>query len=80
MIKLVEFVTIMKKAAKILGASLNAIRNWHRDGKMTAYRSPISGYWHFRKTNLADLSWQIVESGQGSTGWKRPTQQTEKPR
>ena len=79
MIKLDEFVTI-KEAAKILGVSLNTLRNWHRDGKMTVYRNPISGYRLFKKTDLADLLRQIEESGQHPTGWKRPTQQTKKPR
>ena len=48
MVKLDEFVTI-NEAAKILGVSLNTLRSWHRDGKMTVYRNPISGYRCSRK-------------------------------
>ena len=79
MVKLDEFVTI-REAAQILGVSLNTLRNWHRDGKMTVYRNPISGYRLFKKTDLEKLLQQIEESGRHPTGWKRPVQQTKKPR
>ena len=71
MLKLDDFVTI-KEAAKILGVSLNTLRNWHRDGKLTVYRNPINGYRLFRKTDLTALLRQIEESGKHPTGWKRP--------
>jgi DNA (cytosine-5)-methyltransferase 1 len=62
MTKLDEFVTI-KQAAKFLGVSANTLRNWHRDGKMTVYRNPISGYRLFKKTDLEELLRQIEQSG-----------------
>ena len=37
MVKLDDFVTI-QQAARFLGVSLNTLRNWHHDGKMTVYR------------------------------------------
>ena len=71
MLKLDDYVTI-KEEAEILGVSVNTLRNWHRDGKMTVYRNPISGYRLFRKADLEALLRQIEESGKHATGWKRP--------
>lgn len=70
MTKLDEFVTI-KEAAEFLGVSPNTIRNWHRDRKIPVYRSPISNYRLFKKTDLEELLQQIEESGVFPTGWKR---------
>ncbi len=72
MVKLDEFVTI-REAAQILGVSLNTLRNWHRDGKMTVYRNPISGYRLFKKADLEELLRQIEESGKHPTGYVRTT-------
>ncbi|MBM4092013.1 MAG: helix-turn-helix domain-containing protein [Planctomycetes bacterium] len=79
MVKPEEFVTIIE-AAQILGVSSNALRNWHRDGKMIVYRNPISGHRLFKRKDLAELSRQTKESGQHPTGWKRPKRRTGKPR
>jgi len=79
MLKLDDFVTI-RDAAKILGVSINTLRNWHRDGKMTVYRNPISGYRLFKKTDLEELLRQIEESGKHPTGWKRSAPRNRKPR
>ena len=68
MTKLDEFVTI-KEAAKFLGVSPNTIRNWHRDGKIPVYRSPISNYRLFKKKDLERLLGQIEDSGTYPSGW-----------
>ena len=70
MTRLDEFVTI-KEAAEFLGISPNTIRNWHRDGKIPVYRSPISNYRLFKKKDLERLLRQIEESGVFPTGWRR---------
>ena len=79
MLKLDDYVTI-KEASEFLGVSLNTLRNWHRDGKITVYRNPISGYRLFRKTDLADLLHQIEGSSLHSTCWKRPARRGKNPR
>lgn len=62
MIELDEFVTI-KEAAKTPGVLLNSLRNWHRDGRMTAYGNPVT---------LADLQ-HWVTTGDGVCAAKEPS-------
>jgi excisionase family DNA binding protein len=71
MTKLDEFVTV-GEAAQFLGVSPNTIRNWDEGGKIPVYRSPISKYRLFKKTDLEELLRQIEESGKYPTGWRRP--------
>jgi MerR family copper efflux transcriptional regulator len=80
MTKLNEFVTI-KQAAEFLGISPNTLRNWHRDGKISVYRNPISNYRLFRKTDLEELLQQIEQSGTYPSGWRpRAKDEKNKPR
>ena len=79
MTKLGEYVTI-KEAAEFLGVSPNTLRNWHRDGKIPVFRSPISNYRLFRKADLEELLRRIEESGTYPSGWKRPSRPSRKPR
>ena len=80
MTKLDEYVTI-KEAAEYLGVSPNTLRNWHRDGKIPVYRSPISNYRLFKKKDLEELLRRIDESGEYPTGWKREhTRRNRKPK
>jgi len=70
MVRLDEFVTV-KQAAKLLGVSVNTLRNWHRDQKIPVYRNPISNYRLFKKADLEELLGQIEQSGVYPTGWRR---------
>ncbi|MBN1908369.1 MAG: helix-turn-helix domain-containing protein [Pirellulales bacterium] len=79
MTKLDEYVTI-KEAAEFLGVSPNTLRNWHRDGKIPVFRSPISNYRLFRKADLEELLRQIEESGTYPTGWRRSARRNRRPR
>ena len=40
------------EAARILGVSVNTVRNWARDGKIPHHRNPANGYRMFRRTDL----------------------------
>ena len=53
MVKLHDFVTI-KQAAKLLGVSVNTLRNWHRDARLPVFRNPLNGYRLFKKTDLEE--------------------------
>jgi len=79
MLKLDDYVTI-ERASDFRGVSLNTLRNWHRDGKITVYLNPISGYKLFRKTDLADLLHQIEEVELHSTGWNLSARRSKNPR
>lgn len=79
MAKLDEYVTI-KEAAEFLGVSPNTLRNWHRDGKIPVFRSPINNYRLFRKADLEELLRRIEESGTYPSGWKRSGWRSRKPR
>ena len=45
----------IREAAKFLGISPNALRNWVKQGKVTSYRNPINNYCLFKKEDLAGL-------------------------
>ncbi len=68
MTKLDEFVTI-RPAAKLLGVSLSTIRSWDRTGEIPVYRSPMSGYRLFKKSDLEEILRKIEESGKHPTGY-----------
>jgi MerR family transcriptional regulator, copper efflux regulator len=71
MTKLDEFVTI-SEASKLLGVCHNTIRSWDRAGKIPVYRSPLSGYRLFKRTDLEEILRQVEQSGRNPTGWRRP--------
>ena len=45
----------ISQAADFLGVSPQTLRNWERDGKITCYRHPLSGYRLFREKDLEAL-------------------------
>jgi excisionase family DNA binding protein len=70
----------IKEAAKLLGVSVNTLRNWHRDARLPVFRNPLNGYRLFKKTDLEELLRQIEASGTYPTGWKRSAPRNRKPR
>ena len=46
-----DYMTITE-AAKFLGVSASALRNWDRLGKLTAVRNPMNRYRLYRKSDL----------------------------
>ena len=54
MAKLSDYV-LTAEAARILGVSVNTVRNWARYGKIPHYRNPANGYRMFRRTDLEML-------------------------
>jgi len=70
MTKFNQFVTV-KEAAKLLGVSPNTLRTWDRTGKIRVYRSPMSKYRLFKKSDLVKILRQIDESGKHPTGYVR---------
>lgn len=53
----------IKEAAEILGISKLTLRNWDRDGKLTAYRHPINNYRVYRSEDI-DKIIEKIESGE----------------
>jgi len=51
MAKLSDY-ALTAEAARILGVSVNTVRNWARDGKIPHRRNPANGYRMFRRTDL----------------------------
>lgn len=49
-----DYLTI-KEAAKFLGVVPNTLRNWERDGKIKPFRSPMSNYRLYKKSDLKEL-------------------------
>lgn len=43
---------LISEAALFLGVSIGTLRNWARDGRITAYRHPANGYRLFEKAEL----------------------------
>ena len=58
MVRLSDYV-LTAEAARILGVSVNTVRNWARDGKIPHYRNPANGYRLFR---LSDLELLLAEA------------------
>lgn len=54
---------LIKDAAQMLGVSKMTLRNWDRDGKLKAYRHPISNYRVYKLEDLEKIIKQI-ESGE----------------
>lgn len=46
-----EMLTVTK-AAEYLGVSASTLRNWDRQGKLSAIRHPVNGYRLYRKSGL----------------------------
>ena len=53
----------IKAAAKLLGVSVNTLRNWERTGKLMTYRHPINGYRLYKRSDLEALLKAIERSG-----------------
>jgi excisionase family DNA binding protein len=51
MAKLSDYV-LAAEAARILGVSVNTVRNWARGGKIQHHRNPANGYRMFRRKDL----------------------------
>lgn len=56
-----KFIQI-KDAAEMLGVSKLTLRNWDRDGKLCAFRHPISNYRVYKSSDLEDII-QKIKSG-----------------
>ena len=52
MVKLSDYV-LTAEAARILGVSVNTVRNWARDGKIRHHRNPANGYRMFLRKDLS---------------------------
>jgi len=53
----------IKEAAEMLGVSKLTLRNWDRDGKLSALRHPISNYRVYKIEDLKKIL-QKMESGE----------------
>ena len=51
MAKLSDY-ALTAEAVRILGVSVNTVRNWARDGNIPHHRNPANGYKMFRRTDL----------------------------
>ena len=51
MAKLSEYV-LAAEAARILGVSVNTVRNWAKSGRLTVRRNPANNYRMFRSEDL----------------------------
>ncbi len=73
MAKLSDYV-LTAEAARILGVSVNTVRNWTRDGRISHHRNPANGYRMFRRKDLelflAKAAKPIVVRGNRSVGIK----------
>lgn len=49
----------IKEAAEMLGVSKLTLRNWDRDGKLCAFRNPISNYRVYNREDIEKLLEQI---------------------
>ncbi len=61
--RLDDYLTI-HKAAALLGVSPSTLRNWDRQGKLTARRHPINAYRLYRRDELQQLL-QSLRPSQG---------------
>lgn len=52
--KITEYLTI-KEAAEFLGISPSTLRNWEKQGKLSAHRNPMNGYRLYLKGELERL-------------------------
>lgn len=52
--KITEYLTI-KEAAEFLGISPSTLRNWEKQGKLSAHRNPMNDYRLYRKGELERL-------------------------
>ncbi|KKM20990.1 hypothetical protein LCGC14_1639930 [marine sediment metagenome] len=77
MAKLSEYV-LAAEAARILGVSVNTVRNWATDGKIPHHRNPANGYRMFRHKDLAlflaDAAKPIVVQNDRSAGAEGPVE------
>ncbi len=66
---------LIKEAAKMLGVSKITLRNWDRDGKLPAYRHPISNYRVYKLEDIEKIIKQM-ESGEKPVRPKRMKKRT----
>ena len=52
----------IKSAAEFVGVSPSTLRNWEREGKLTAHRHPINSYRLYKKEDLQAILKQIQDS------------------
>jgi DNA (cytosine-5)-methyltransferase 1 len=45
----------IKEASEILGVSKLTLRNWDRDGKLSAFRHPINNYRVYQKEDIEKI-------------------------
>lgn len=45
----------VKEVAKLLGVTPLTVRNWDKNGKLTAYRHPMNNYRQYRVEQVEDL-------------------------
>lgn len=58
----------IKSAAEILGVSVETLRNWDRQGKLTAKRDPENGY---RLYNISKIQEQLKKHSLKTKNHKR---------
>jgi excisionase family DNA binding protein len=51
MAQLFEGLLTVAEAAEKLGISRETLKNWTRQGKLTAYQSP-GGHWYYRESDI----------------------------
>lgn len=54
-----EFV-LVKQAAEMLGVSANTVRTWAATGKLQEYRHPVNNYRLFKRSEVEQLSDEIL--------------------
>jgi DNA (cytosine-5)-methyltransferase 1 len=65
----------IKEAAEMLGVSKLTLRNWDRDGKLSAFRHPINNY---RVYQLEDIEKIINQIKSGNKPVRAPRQKKTK--
>ncbi|MEI7810399.1 MAG: MerR family DNA-binding transcriptional regulator [bacterium] len=61
----------IKEASEMLGVSKLTLRNWDRDGKLTALRHPISNYRVYKSEDIKKMI-SKMESGEKPIRNKKP--------
>lgn len=67
----------IKEASEILGVSKLTLRNWDRDGKLSAFRHPINNY---RVYNIEDIEKIITKIKSGEKPPKQVRKNKNQPR
>ncbi len=56
----------LSETAKLLGKNKETLRRWDREGKLTAFREPMSNYRVYRKSQVLDLFSQFIDEDEVS--------------